>query len=214
MTGRPIPTRRCAAVALLALAGSLVAIGCGGSGKSASRSSSAAPASPPSASPKPAAATCRPGELTPAQTEGPYYKEGSPQRERLAVAGSPGRQLVLSGVVRASDCRPVARAELQFWQADAGGQYDNSGFRLRGHEFTDGSGRYRVQTVIPGEYPGRTPHIHVKVQPPGGPELTTQLYFPDQPRNSSDAIFDPKLLLPLKRAGSAYTAQFDFVVKT
>jgi protocatechuate 3,4-dioxygenase beta subunit len=184
-------------------------------GDQATKKASSVPATSSSAAVSPAGSSpaCRTGDLTPAQTEGPYYKEGSPERERLAAPGAPGRQLVLTGVVRGSDCRPVARAELQFWQADASGQYDNSGFRLRGHEFTNAAGRYRVRTVIPGEYPGRTPHIHVKVQPPGGPELTTQLYFPGQPRNSSDAIFDPKLLLPLKRAGSAYAATFDFVVK-
>jgi protocatechuate 3,4-dioxygenase beta subunit len=185
-----------------------LALGCGG--EAAKRASTVPPAAASTAGSSPA---CRAGDLTPAQTEGPYYKQGSPERERLAAAGAPGRQLVLTGVVRGGDCRPIARAELQFWQADASGQYDNSGFRLRGHEFTSAAGRYRVQTVIPGEYPGRTPHIHVKVQPPGGPELTTQLYFPGQPRNSSDAIFDPKLLLPLKRSGSEYAATFDFVVK-
>jgi protocatechuate 3,4-dioxygenase beta subunit len=189
-----------------------LAAGCGGE-TTRKASSVPAAAAPPAASTAGSAPACRAGDLTPAQTEGPYYKEGSPQRERLAAAGAPGRRLTLTGSVRGNDCRPIAGAVLQFWQADAAGQYDNSGFRLRGHESTDAAGRYRLQTIIPGKYPGRTPHIHVKVQPPGAAELTTQLYFPDQPSNSGDALFDPKLLLPLKRAGSAYTAQFDFVVK-
>ena len=209
MTGRF--AHRCAAAGLLVLIGPF-ASGCGG-GTTRKASSTPAAAPPPASSTTGSSPACRAGELTPAQTEGPYYKEGSPQRERLAAAGSPGRRLTLTGIVRASDCRPIGGAVLQFWQADAAGQYDNSGFKLRGHESTDAGGRYRLQTIIPGKYPGRRPHIHVKVKPPGGDELTTQLYFPDQPSNGGDAIFDPKLLLPMKRAGSAYTAQFDFVVK-
>ncbi len=39
-------------------------------------------------------------------------------------------------------------------------------------------GRYTLETIVPGEYPGRTQHIHVKVQAPNGPILTTQIYFP------------------------------------
>jgi protocatechuate 3,4-dioxygenase beta subunit len=215
MTGRFADICWWSAGALLVSAAT-VAVGCGGEdgAKSTTKPTSSAAPKPATSSAQAASApACRAGDLTPAQTEGPYYKEGSPQRDSLAAGGSPGRRLTLTGTVRNSDCRPIAGAVLQFWQADAAGQYDNSGFKLRGHESTDAGGRYRLQTIIPGRYPGRTPHIHVKVQPPGGAELTTQLYFPDQPSNSGDAIFDPKLLLPMKRAGSGYTAQFDFVVK-
>ncbi len=77
----------------------------------------------------------------------------------------------------AESCVPVAGALLDFWHADADGEYDLDGFRLRGHQFTDGEGHFSLETVMPGLYPGRTRHIHVKVQAPGGPILTTQLYF-------------------------------------
>ena len=69
----------------------------------------------------------------------------------------------------------VARALLDVWHADDRGGYDTAGFRLRGHQFTDGSGRFELETIVPGLYPGRTRHIHVKVQAPNGPILTTQL---------------------------------------
>lgn len=187
--------------------------GCGGGGKTATNASRPTSAQPPASTSPTATPACRAGRLTPEQTEGPYYKEGSPQRDRLA-ASAPGQKLILSGSVRSSDCRAVAHAELQFWQADAKGQYDNSGFRLRGHEFTDARGGYRVQTIVPGLYTGRTRHIHVKVRAPGGPALTTQLYFPDEPQNRADAIFDPALVLPVSRTGSTWTARFDFVIRT
>ena len=121
---------------------------------------------------------CVPGRLTPSVTEGPFYKTGSPQRTSLLEPGTAGTKLTITGQVFARGCRPLASAWLDFWQADAQGRYDNAGYRLRGHQVTDGAGRYTLLTVMPGEYPGRTPHIHVKVKAPNGPMLTTQLYFP------------------------------------
>ena len=59
-------------------------------------------------------------------------------------------------------------------------------------------GNYTLETVVPGLYPGRTRHIHVKVQAPNGPVLTTQLYFPNEPRNATDGIFDATLVLPIE----------------
>jgi hypothetical protein len=64
--------------------------------------------------------------------------------------------------------------------------------------------------IVPGLYPGRTRHIHVKVQAPDRPVLTTQLYFPGEPANASDGIFREELLLDMcgDRQGS-----FTFVLE-
>ena len=120
----------------------------------------------------------------------------------------------LGGSVLGLDCKPLAGALLDFWQADAEGAYDNQGFRLRGHQFTDADGRYRLETVVPGLYPGRTRHIHVKVQRPRGRVLTTQLFFPGVAGNRSDAIFDADLVVRRWRraSGGRRTASFDFVL--
>jgi protocatechuate 3,4-dioxygenase beta subunit len=150
--------------------------------------------------------------LTPAVTEGPFFKAGSPERSNLVEAGMAGTQLTLTGTVLTADCKPVAHALLDFWQANSQGQYDNSGYTLRGHEFTDQNGSYQLETIVPGLYPGRTEHIHVKVQPPGGPLLTTQLFFPGVVDNSSDSIYDPALLIKLQGSGSHLTAAYDFVI--
>ena len=149
---------------------------------------------------------------TPEQTEGPYFKPSSPERVSLLEPEMRGRRLVVTGVVRGTDCKPVPRALLDFWQADAGGRYDNAGFRLRGHQLTDAEGRYRLETILPGVYPGRTRHIHVKAQAPNRPALTTQLYFPGEAGNARDGIFDPALLVALAEAGDVATARFDFVL--
>jgi protocatechuate 3,4-dioxygenase beta subunit len=152
--------------------------------------------------------------LTPELTEGPYFKANSPERASLLEAGTAGTKLVLSGSVFTTDCQPVAHALLDFWQADANGQYDNTGYTLRGHQYTDAAGHYQLTTVAPGLYPGRTEHIHLKVQAPGGPIITSQLFFPGVPNNSEDGIFDPKMLLTVQETSDGLTATFDFVVKT
>jgi len=154
-----------------------------------------------------------PDDDTPEQTEGPFYTPRTPRRRSLVTAGMPGTRLTLTGRVLTTSCKPIARALLDFWQADSRGVYDNAGFRLRGHQFTDAKGRYRLETVVPGLYTGRTRHIHVKVRAPGNPVLTTQLYFPGVARNKSDGIFDPALLVTRwRREGGGRAAQFDFVL--
>jgi protocatechuate 3,4-dioxygenase beta subunit len=149
---------------------------------------------------------------TQAQTEGPYFKRSSPERSSLLEPSMQGTRLVLNGYVMTRQCAPVSGALLDFWQADDAGNYDNSGFRLRGHQFTDDQGRYHLETVIPGLYPGRTRHIHVKVQAPNGPVLTTQLYFPNEPGNQRDGIFSPALLMAIQDGSDGKQAAFNFVV--
>jgi protocatechuate 3,4-dioxygenase beta subunit len=154
-------------------------------------------------------------EPTLAQTEGPYFTPNSPERASLLEAGLGGRRLVVAGTVLTTDCRPVRRALLDFWQADDAGQYDNQAYRLRGHQFSDAEGGWRLETVVPGLYTGRTRHIHVKVQAPDGPVLTTQLYFPGEPANDRDGIFRPELLLAAGRdRGDTRQASFTFVLET
>jgi len=159
-----------------------------------------------------AAACTSPAALTPALTEGPYFTPGSPEKASLVEPGMSGTRLLLSGYVLTSDCRPVANALLDFWQADAQGRYDNSGYTLRGHVFSDAAGHYQIETIIPGEYPGRTEHIHVKVQAPGGPVLTSQLFIPGVAQNQSDRIFDPALVMSLETSGDGMLGNFDFVI--
>jgi len=151
-------------------------------------------------------------DATPEQTEGPFYTPSTPRRSNLVIAGVSGDPLLLTGEVVDTRCQPIGGALLDFWQADARGQYDNDGFRLRGHQFADARGRFGLRTIVPGLYPGRTRHIHVKVQRPHGQVLTTQLYFPGEPRNRSDGIFDAALLMDIRRAGAARRARFRFVL--
>lgn len=153
-------------------------------------------------------------DATLAQTEGPYYKRNSPQRTSLLEPGITGVTIVVSGSVLSRDCQPIARALVDFWQADAQGVYDNTGSKLRGHQFTDEAGRYSLETVVPGLYPGRTRHLHVKVQAPQQPILTTQLYLPGEPSNATDRLFNRRLLMTVQDSKGSQVAMFDFVLKS
>jgi len=145
-------------------------------------------------------------------TEGPYYTANTPERANLYEEGMPGTKLVVTGYVYDTNCQPVANAWLDFWQADANGEYDNSGYTLRGHQYTDANGYFTLTTVVPGIYPGRTEHIHFKVQAPNGQIITSQLFFPGVAQNDSDGIFDESLLLPIQETSDGLQAQFNFVV--
>lgn len=152
-------------------------------------------------------------EPTPELTEGPYFTPRSPVRRSIVPAGAAGTRLTLTGRVLTTAGKPVARALIDFWQADARGAYDNSGYRFRGHQLTDSLGRYTLFTVVPGIYPGRTKHIHVKVQAPRQPVLTTQLFFPGVAGNQSDGIFDRECLISGWRvANGRRLGRFDFVL--
>jgi protocatechuate 3,4-dioxygenase beta subunit len=153
--------------------------------------------------------------LTVSQTEGPYFKANSPERTTLVDDTTQGTLLTITGQVLDVNGTPVGNALLDFWQANDGGQYDNSGYNMRGHQYTDENGNFTLTTVVPGLYPGRTRHIHVKVQAPNGPILTTQLYFPGEARNNTDGIYDPSLLLNTQsNADGSESATFNFVVAT
>ena len=153
------------------------------------------------------AQTC--GIVTPRQTEGPFYTPNTPKRISLVEPGSNAPRLVVLGTVLSADCKPVPNTLLDFWHSDERGEYDNRGFRYRGHQFADAQGRYRLETIVPAEYPGRTRHIHVKVQAPGGRILTTQLYFAGDPGNRRDGLYRPELEM---KKGKGEETSFDFVV--
>jgi protocatechuate 3,4-dioxygenase beta subunit len=144
-------------------------------------------------------------------TEGPYYKANPPQNASLRTAGVAGTPLTLTGYVVSKSCQPIANARLDFWQADGNGNYDNSGYTLRGWQLTDASGAYRLETVIPGLYPGRTEHIHFKLTV-NGKTYTSQLFFPGVSQNASDSIYSAQMLVKLNTATTPVTGTFTFVV--
>jgi protocatechuate 3,4-dioxygenase beta subunit len=153
-------------------------------------------------------------KLTLESDEGPYYLTGSPERTRLFEEGIPGDKLTLTGYVCDINGKPVPHAWIDFWQADGRGEYDNSGYILRGHQYSDKSGKYLLETVVPGAYVSRTPHLHVKVRAKNGsPILTTQLFIPGLASNKTDFLYRNDLQIDMKDETDGKTAIFNFVIR-
>ena len=146
------------------------------------------------------------------ETEGPFFKPRSPERGDLREPGAEDGPFELSGFVLTRSCRPLSGAVVDLWHADDKGEYDNIGFRYRGHVITGSDGAFRFRTIVPALYSGRTRHYHVKVQAPGSRLLTTQLYFPNEPANLRDGLFQRELLIQVADAGDGLAGRFDFVL--
>lgn len=156
---------------------------------------------------------CRDGdEPTVRQTAGPFFKPSSPERNDLREPGTGGRLLELSGFVLTRRCRPLRGAVVDLWHADDKGEYDNIGFRYRGHVTTGLDGAFRFRTIVPALYSGRARHYHVNVQAPGSRLLTTQLYFPNEPANMRDSLYQRELLMRVADTGDSLAGRFDFVL--
>ena len=144
---------------------------------------------------------------TPAQTEGPFYpapamRHADIDNDLVKIAGAVrdagGRIIHLTGRVLDREGNAIAGARVEIWQCDVNGRYLHAGdrqavardaaFQGFGHDITDDQGRYRFRTIRPVSYPGRTPHIHVKVLS-GGEELTTQFYIDGEPGNERDFLY-------------------------
>ncbi|MDH3218465.1 MAG: protocatechuate 3,4-dioxygenase [Gammaproteobacteria bacterium] len=145
---------------------------------------------------------------TPASTEGPFYPTGSMRFDDIdndlvrigdALEQAGGEVVRLSGRVLDRHGNPLQAARVEIWQCDVSGRYlhrGDSGGRSRdrafqgfGQDLTGADGRYSFRTIKPVPYPGRTPHIHVKVLIKNRERLTTQLYLPDHPDNARDWLY-------------------------
>ena len=151
----------------------------------------------------------------PPMTDGPFYpslayraraldwdadlttvKGRSPDGQPLPRAR--GEHLDLHGVVRDGAGRAVDGAEIEIWQCDVHGSYRrprgagdriDAGFQGFGATRSDGRGGYRFRTIRPVPYPGRTPHIHVKLRHPAFGEVTSQLFVAGEPGNAGDFLY-------------------------
>jgi protocatechuate 3,4-dioxygenase beta subunit len=146
---------------------------------------------------------------TPVQSLGPFYPRNAAERpgetdadllvfdgDRLLSRGVP---LFLTGRVRDGRGTPVASAQVEIWQCDANAVYHHPAggaaaerdpyFQGYGRTLSEADGSFHFRTIKPVAYPGRTPHIHVRIAPRGGRSLATQLYLPDEPGNARDFLF-------------------------
>jgi protocatechuate 3,4-dioxygenase beta subunit len=149
---------------------------------------------------------------TPAVPDDKTFRDGAPERARLVEPGMPGQKLVITGVVKGVVCGPIKGARLDFWQADAHGTYDASSMRLRGYQLAGEDGLYRLETVVPGSYSGRAPHLSARVQAAGKPTLTTALFLSDNPLNLRDPAYHAELVVKTSPSADGLAGTFDFVL--
>lgn len=166
--------------------------------------------------------TRRPPGATPNTMAGPFYRADAPVKrdgESISIDGR-GTPLALTLEVTDLDCEPVADAQIEVWQANADGLYENQApdlqpeKNLRGVYRAGVDGRAIVRTVRPKGYaiphdgpvgallarlglsPDRPAHLHVRISAPGFQTLTTHLFDGDDPALDSDPLFavDPALV--------------------
>lgn len=126
--------------------------------------------------------------------QGPFYTANAPfiQNDQLADTNEVGTRIIISGQVYNLDCSEVIpNTEIDVWHANSAGEYDNTGYNLRGKTITNSQGFYVFESVKPGFYLNgsnfRPSHIHFKITPPGFSPLITQLYFQGDPYIATDA---------------------------
>ncbi len=144
--------------------------------------------------------------VTPAQTEGPFYPDHLPldtDNDLLiindGITPGVGEVTYFSGKILDTSGAPLRGVTVEIWQCDANGAYlhsgsDNGGKRDKnfqgfGRFVTGSTGEYLFRTIKPVAYPGRTPHIHVKVKAPKKPEFVTQCYIKGDKQNERDGIW-------------------------
>eukprot|EP01130_Rhizamoeba_saxonica_P015473 TRINITY_DN694_c0_g1_i1.p1 TRINITY_DN694_c0_g1~~TRINITY_DN694_c0_g1_i1.p1 ORF type:complete len:247 (+),score=45.14 TRINITY_DN694_c0_g1_i1:51-743(+) len=119
--------------------------------------------------------------------EGPFFINDAPVRSYLLppVINETEEAITVTGFVTDTGCQHLSGAKVEIWSAGSDGEYhDDDDLWYRGVVYTDSDGSYSFTTLVPGRYPLsnslRPSHIHFKVRY-DDIELTTQLYFSDDP---------------------------------
>lgn len=142
---------------------------------------------------------------TPKSTEGPFYPDKLPldtDNDLLIINDTidpaVGEITHLTGKVLDAKGEPIRNAVVEIWQCCSNGSYLHSkssqrekydaNFQGFGRFATSRKGEYYFRTIKPVAYPGRVPHIHVKVKKNGKDILTTQLYIKGHSLNAADGL--------------------------
>ena len=143
---------------------------------------------------------------TPSVTEGPFYPDKLPldtDNDLIVINDSitpaAGEITHLFGKVLDESGSPIRGATVEIWQVDGAGAYIHSGtgnkakqdkhFQGFGRFVTASSGEYYFRTVKPVAYPGRAPHIHLKVKKGNKEVLCSQILVAGNPQNANDGVY-------------------------
>ncbi|WP_231495445.1 intradiol ring-cleavage dioxygenase [Hylemonella gracilis] len=152
----------------------------------------------------------------PRLTEGPFYPprawradsalwpdqdaDLTTVRRKDGVLRAQGEGLGLEAQVEDSQGRAIDGAQVEIWQCDARAVYRHPsmsatpgrfdpGFQGYGATVSGTGGELRFRTIRPVAYPGRTPHIHLKITHASFGSLTTQLFVAGDPGNAQDFLW-------------------------
>ena len=190
-------------------AGSSSSTSAGGSGTSTTAGSSASST---------AASSVAAGEVIPDETAGPFPGDGSNGPNVLSESGvvrqditssfgastmvAEGNRLQINlKVVDAATGQGLAGAAVYLWHCNRNGEYSlyASGLEnvnyLRGLQVADNSGDLSFQSIFPGCYSGRWPHVHFEVYS-----------TPDEATGGSGPVKTTQLALPQDACAASYTA--------
>lgn len=165
----------------------------------------------------------------PALTEGPFYPPGATlargldwdadltvvvQRNGVSAARAAGEHLDLFGTLADDAGRVIDGAVIEIWQCDVFGSYRHpsgagervdEAFQGFGSSRSDAQGAWRFRTIRPVPYPGRAPHIHVKLRHPAFGEVTSQLFVAGDAGNARDFLY--------RRLDADERAQVDLILQ-
>jgi protocatechuate 3,4-dioxygenase beta subunit len=152
--------------------------------------------------------------VLPPMTDGPFYPpprwrdrpgatadwDADLTRVSAAAAAARGEHLGLALTLQDARGRTIDGADVEIWQCDALAAYRHPrvaaepgrfdpGFQGFGAARSGRDGSVRFRTIRPVAYPGRTPHIHVKLRHPSFGETTSQLFVDGDAGNERDFLW-------------------------
>jgi protocatechuate 3,4-dioxygenase beta subunit len=145
---------------------------------------------------------------------GPFYKPGAPERHSLREKGMAGEPLRVTGKVLDTQGRPITGARVEMWHVDTKGEYDNTGFRLRGQVACAANGDYYFETIAPVAYSSRCAHVHVRVSAAGAKTLATEIQFAGDPAATKSSGARPSLAMKTTTVKGERQGSFLFVLRS
>ena len=118
---------------------------------------------------------------------------------QLTKSEEPGEPLIIYGkVIDRQSNQPVSDASLFLYQTDSSGIYNTSNApeeqsRIRGTVVTNETGCFKIQTILPADYPGskNSRHVHYTIDASGYKQTKSTLFFKGftTPNINSDGRF-------------------------
>ena len=157
---------------------------------------------------------CKDDKPTPSARPDVPAGSGALEKMELVKPAAGATALTVTGFVVGLKCGGIKGARVDLWHADAKGAYLAGAAALRAFQLTDAKGKFVFGSVMPGAAAGKPRVLNIRVQTfvPGRAELTTVLFFPDDPLRKKDPRYKPALELKMTGSGASQSARFDVLL--